>query len=408
MSNDKIPETHSTVDAEVIANQTVNFKKASQASQKKASVNGKQETDDVDIEAGKQSLDSSGNEERGWNNVKKRLGTLVAVKAVMDTQKRPRVRKPVGQRDFLEKFSTREYHPVRSVKRSSVSNAARRVSVVINTPHNKPVGYRDSVKNNNALGEQHELNEIKPKETVVVDNSCVNDDIEDEKVEFKCKEILMTFTEPYSTFLYCWLYIVNLAIGYNAWVIFLRIAFSDAQKQFQTVWFTLDYIADFIYVFDIIICTRTSFLEDGIYVDDLRRMAQAYLKSYQFALDFTSVLPLDLIYFAVGTNPALRLPRMLKYYKTFVSQKTILALTTYPNVLRTCIFLHLMLIMMHWNACFYFLISKYEGFGVNGWVYPKFNSRTASLSYQYALCFYWSTLSLTTIGGSAHPETTIE
>lgn len=342
----------------------------------------------------------------GWNNVKKRLGTLVAVRTVMDTQKKSKARKPVGQKDFLEKFSTREVNHVRGGKRNSSSNHGRRVSVVVSAPNNVILTSKEQTLENHST-EQLELDDMKAKDTIVVDHLCENEQKEEDVIT-PFYHFIYGCIEPYSNFLYYWLYVVITAIHYNAWVIFLRIAFKDAQDEYQSFWMTLDYIFDIIYIIDIIICLRTSFLEDGIYVDDLKRMALVYVRSYHFALDFASVLPLDLLYFAVGINPALRLPRMLKYYKIFTSQKTILALTTYPNVVRTCSFLHLMLIMMHWNACFYFMISKFEGIGINEFVYPKFNENNTALIHQYALCYYWSTLSLTTIGGSAHPVTTIE
>ena len=346
-----------------------------------------------------------GDRPAGWESVRKRLGTLVAVKTVMDTQKKHKTKRPVDQKDFLERFSTRENTSMRNAKKTSINTAARRISLVQKT---KTCNISFEKDPNREDSERPPLNDWKCKDTIVVDHSNAEENTKYRRFHIRFSSILYTFFEPYSNVIYYWLYIVNLAITYNAWIILLRIAFLDAQTQYQTLWFLFDYAADFIYILDIIISSRTSFLENGIYVDDLKRVAMSYLKSYQFALDVSSVLPLDILYLANGTTPTPRLLRILKYYKTFVSQKTILALTTYPNVLRTIIFLHLMLIMMHWNACLYFIISRYEGFGVNDWVYPSFIGKTKSLSFQYAFCYYWSTLSLTTIGGSNHPETTLE
>ena len=343
----------------------------------------------------------------GWESVRKRLGTLVAVKTVMDSQKKHRPKKPVDQKDFLEKFSTREHASMRNPKKHFGNTASLRSSFVQGNKICNTSLEKDSTKEECG---RKPLRNVQLKDTIVVDCPYEKDDSRNSLMNFNIdlSGFLCIFFEPYSNFVYYWLYLVNLAITYNIWVILFRVAFTDAQSQYQSLWFLFDYIADFIYVMDIVVSSRTSFLENGIYVNDLKRMAMAYLRSYQFALDAVSVLPLDLFYFIVGTSPILRLLRILKYYKTFGSQKTILALTTHPNVLRTIIFLHIMLIMMHWNACFYFIISKFEGFGVNSWVYPAFDGKTKTLSYQYAFCYYWSTLSLTTIGGSAHPETTFE
>ena len=343
----------------------------------------------------------------GWESVRKRLGTLVAVKTVMDSQKKHRPKKPVDQKDFLEKFSTREHNSMRNHKKHFGNAASFRSSFVQGNKICNTSLEKDSTKEK---CERSPLCDVQQKDTIVIDCPNEKDVSRNRLINFNIdlSGFLCIFFEPYSNFVYYWLYLVNLAITYNIWVILLRVAFTDAQAQYQSLWFLFDYIADFIYVMDIVVSSRTSFLENGIYVNDLKRLAMAYFRSYQFALDAASVLPLDLFYFVIGTSPTLRLLRILKYYKTFGSQKTILALTTHPNVLRTIIFLHIMLIMMHWNACFYFIISKFEGFGVNNWVYPAFDGKTVTLSYQYAFCYYWSTLSLTTIGGSAHPETTFE
>ena len=57
------------------------------------------------------------------------------------------------------------------------------------------------------------------------------------------------------------------------------------------------------------------------------------------------------------------------------------------------------LVIVHWNACFYYAISGMVGYGADGWVYP--NATTPGmdkLSRKYIYSFYWSTLTLLTIG----------
>jgi len=56
------------------------------------------------------------------------------------------------------------------------------------------------------------------------------------------------------------------------------------------------------------------------------------------------------------------------------------------------------LVLIHWNACFYFAISYAIGFGSDNWVYNNSGGRNSTLSRQYIYSFYWSTLTLTTIG----------
>lgn len=113
------------------------------------------------------------------------------------------------------------------------------------------------------------------------------------------------------------------------------------------------------------------------------------------------------------------------------------------------------LVLIHWNACLYFAISYAQGFGSDNWVYNlngnfvvkyrgdalsgRFNTwrtcffdssfstpslrscgyvkygfwnfsgtQNASLTRQYIYSFYWSTLTLTTIGETPTPENETE
>lgn len=66
------------------------------------------------------------------------------------------------------------------------------------------------------------------------------------------------------------------------------------------------------------------------------------------------------------------------------------------------------LVLIHWNACLYFAISYALGFGSDNWVYNINGPINSTLSRQYIYSFYWSTLTLTTIGETPTPENDIE
>lgn len=66
------------------------------------------------------------------------------------------------------------------------------------------------------------------------------------------------------------------------------------------------------------------------------------------------------------------------------------------------------LVLIHWNACLYFAISYALGFGTDNWVYNLNGSKNSTLSRQYIYSFYWSTLTLTTIGETPTPENDAE
>lgn len=66
------------------------------------------------------------------------------------------------------------------------------------------------------------------------------------------------------------------------------------------------------------------------------------------------------------------------------------------------------LVLIHWNACLYFAISYALGFGTDNWVYNINGPINSTLARQYIYSFYWSTLTLTTIGETPTPENDIE
>merc|ERR1719322_2083940 len=91
-------------------------------------------------------------------------------------------------------------------------------------------------------------------------------------------------------------------------------------------------------------------------------------------------------------------------------------MTSYPNMWRVLTLCHAMMLLMHWFACFYFMISEIEGFqksadGSRGWAYPlnsENNETWHRLSRKYLHSVYWSCLTLTTIGEKQSPDTNIQ
>ncbi|KOB70171.1 Cyclic-nucleotide-gated cation channel [Operophtera brumata] len=100
----------------------------------------------------------------------------------------------------------------------------------------------------------------------------------------------------------------------------------------------------------------------------------------------------------VRLNRLFRLPRMWVWF-----DRTETA-TSYPNAFRICKVVMAILVLIHWNACLYFVISYAIGFGTDNWVYNLSGPRNNSLAHQYIYSFYWSTLTLTTIGETPQPE----
>lgn len=162
---------------------------------------------------------------------------------------------------------------------------------------------------------------------------------------------------------------------------------------------------------------HSGYLEQGLLVTEPRMLAWHYIRSHSFKLDVLSLLPFDLLYLIPAVGPGrvivrllriLRLHRMIQFFARTESR------TNFPNLFRITTLVLYITLIIHWNACFYFLISEAIGFGSDTWVYPTMNSTNgtsnefASLSRQYLVSFYWSTLTLTTIGEVPGPVTDAE
>ena len=136
-------------------------------------------------------------------------------------------------------------------------------------------------------------------------------------------------------------------------------------------------------------------------------MGLHYVKSMAFKLDIASLIPTDVLFAVAGLrhafiriNRILRIHRMIRFFNKTESR------TNFPNLFRIFKLVLWIVIIIHWNACFYYLISYSIGFGADDWVYPsqENNSNYAQLSRQYIYSFYWSTLTLTTIGEVPGPN----
>ncbi|XP_031554711.1 cyclic nucleotide-gated olfactory channel-like isoform X2 [Actinia tenebrosa] len=224
----------------------------------------------------------------------------------------------------------------------------------------------------------------------------------------------LKYFDPGEDRVYLWLLVVTAAVLYNIWTIILRTAFSQLNKDLFIMWIVLDYTCDIIYVGDVIASMRTGFLEEGILQTNNRKIRKHYFRSASFYLDAASIIPLDFLYIFVGLNPAVRLNRIIKFHRFWHFLDRTESRTTLPNVIRIASLVHFILMIIHWNACIYFMVSQAIGFGTDSWVYPGTqaqmgpNSTYNSLSRQYIYSFYWSTLTLTTIGEVTPPQTTVE
>ncbi|CAH1799508.1 unnamed protein product [Owenia fusiformis] len=209
---------------------------------------------------------------------------------------------------------------------------------------------------------------------------------------------------------YYWLGIISVAISYNIFVIIARAVFVQLQTDFNRIWIPLDVLSYVIYIADMIVQFKTGYMEQGLRISDSKKLAKRYIKTWTFRFDVISILPLQLLYIQFGVNaPLLRINRIFKVNRLFEFFDRTLRRTNWPNAIKICNLLFYIIIIVHWNACGYYAVSNAMGFGSDSWVYPpNGNTEPSRLLNQYVYSFYWSCLTLLTIGETPHPENNIQ
>ncbi|KAF5401928.1 hypothetical protein PHET_04852 [Paragonimus heterotremus] len=213
--------------------------------------------------------------------------------------------------------------------------------------------------------------------------------------------------QPHGKRLLAWLTLLSLSVLYNLWFIIARQAFTDFQTRYLGCWIAVDLCADTIYALDIVVQMGTTYLEHGLVVFDRRKLAMKYVHTKYFVLDILSLLPLDFLQFEVGVQPILRFPRFIKTYRAIQWKDKIENRSTFPNLWRVIILIHILFLGCHWFACIYYIISAQQGFSTE-WGYVMTNDSAVTTGRTYLITFYWATLALTTIGIEVPPTTVVE
>jgi len=133
----------------------------------------------------------------------------------------------------------------------------------------------------------------------------------------------------------------------------------------------------------------SAYFEHGMVVHDVTRLRHHYVTSAAFKLDLLSVLPTDVVfcftyqsyvvvrrsYVVVRQSYVVvaRLNRVLRMRRLWELFERTESSTSSPNSFRIGVLVFYLLTAIHWNACFYFLMSAYNGFGSDDWVYVDIN-----------------------------------
>ncbi|AWP13466.1 putative cyclic nucleotide-gated cation channel alpha-4-like [Scophthalmus maximus] len=212
--------------------------------------------------------------------------------------------------------------------------------------------------------------------------------------------------DPAEHFYYVWLQVMIFPIVYNWVIIILRTCFTGIAMSYLPVWLTLDYLSDLMYIVDMIITVHTGYLDQGILIKELTQLKKRYLHSKRFLRDLASLLPTDFLYFAVGIQtPMVRINRLLRMTRLNEALDRMETRTSYPNTFRITKLMIYIFVLIHWNACLYFALSNYIGFGSDLWVYPNITRpEFASMRRQYFYCFWFSAQIFTTVGDTPLPK----
>ncbi len=151
-------------------------------------------------------------------------------------------------------------------------------------------------------------------------------------------------------------------------------------------------------------------MEHGILVRDLKRLLNKTLKQKSFYLiDLSSLLPTDLLYFLFknyDTWPLIRLNRLLKFNRILEFRSQTETSTNYPYFFRIVSIYTFIILIIHWNACVFFMLKKY--LNVFHDVDDLIDQSKQFFLSQYTQCFYRSTLQLTTISNIDPPNGSFE
>ncbi|XP_014661484.1 PREDICTED: LOW QUALITY PROTEIN: cyclic nucleotide-gated cation channel alpha-3-like [Priapulus caudatus] len=208
--------------------------------------------------------------------------------------------------------------------------------------------------------------------------------------------------DPSGRLAYYWSSIMSMAFLYNFWILVYRFAFDEITHDTLIVWFSLDYLADLIYIIDVGVGFRTGYLEDGVLSTDPVKLRKHYMNCTRFYIDCLCLVPLDFLYLSIGFCSILRGFRLVKIYRFWGFLDRTERHTNYPNVVRTLNLIHTLLAIFHWNACFYFIITAKIGSDYDSWSYRR---EPENKLRNYLHSFYWSTRALTMIGDLPQPRT---
>lgn len=186
----------------------------------------------------------------------------------------------------------------------------------------------------------------------------------------------------------------------------LIIPFQFAFRQKVTlIGSIIVYGIDLFFLIDIFLNSRTSFRKAGKEIKESKSVFEHYLKS-NFVIDFLAFAPFDLFFIFI---PGLELEGIsivlwFRLFRLFRVQHLFVIFNRWQNqywvnagYMRISKFFAVILILMHFIACGWYLTSFFQGFPQNSWVVLN-GIENSDLSTKYIRSLYWTVTTMTTVG----------
>ena len=171
-----------------------------------------------------------------------------------------------------------------------------------------------------------------------------------------------------------WEIFISLVLIFIAISTPFRLAFSDSDN---TGWSVMNYVVDFIFAFDIMMCFVSAYEDENEeLVHDRCIIAKGYLKSW-FFIDLVSIIPLDTILQTSNFSSLARIARLPKLYRLIRMFKLIRLLkvikerntiSKYLNEVlklsvaleRLVFFCFIFVVLVHITACLWVILASFE------------------------------------------------
>ncbi|KHN86956.1 Cyclic nucleotide-gated cation channel alpha-3 [Toxocara canis] len=273
----------------------------------------------------------------------------------------------------------------------------------------------------------------------------------------KSSSWLAFWIEDSGSVFYWWTAVVSIACLYN-YVMIVIMVFEEVYHLYYIEWLIANGITDVVNILDILIQSRRAFRIDGVQITEPMDMLKHYIKRLAFLADLIAVLPTDLMLLMRDDLLMSRLNRLTKIYRVWDFIGLTEIRTNFPNAFRVLKLMTTCFIIFHWNGCLYFFLSilyNYNSAELDDWIFSydkildpvvpiceswrheencSFNEmdrnavdrdkylheltsywknrtsvvRFSNFTKQYGLSFYWSALTLVTLGEQPWPNYTFQ